>query len=230
MSKKELLLKSEYKFDDLLEIMDILRAPDGCPWDREQNHQSIRKELIEETYEAIEGIDSLDDKIMCEEFGDMLLQIVFHANIAKDRGSFDIDDICDGICKKLIYRHPHVFGDVDVENSEQVLKNWDELKKKEKGQQSKADVLLSVSKALPSLMRAQKLVKKSGIECDESKVIENIEALLNDYKTQAKSVKSEILGDILFECAKLGNCEKIDLEKALFDKNDRFCVKNTKNL
>ena len=134
MSKKELLTKSNYKFEDLLEIMEILRAPDGCPWDREQTHQSIRKELIEETYEAIEGIDCNSDEMMKEEFGDILLQVVFHANIAKDRNAFNIDDICDGICKKLIYRHPHVFGDIEVENSTEVLKNWDELKKKEKGQ------------------------------------------------------------------------------------------------
>lgn len=101
--------------------------------DREQNHKSIRKGLIEETYEVVEGIDKSDDKIMCEELGDLLMQVVFHAAIARDENAFDLNDICTGICKKLIYRHPHVFADVSVENSAQVLKNWDELKKAEKG-------------------------------------------------------------------------------------------------
>ncbi|MBQ8605728.1 MAG: MazG family protein [Clostridia bacterium] len=230
MSKQELLKKTNYKFEDLLEIMQILRAPGGCPWDREQTHQSIRKELIEETYEAIEGIDSLDDKIMCEEFGDMLLQIVFHADIANERGAFNIDDICDGICKKLIYRHPHVFADVDVENSEEVLRNWDELKKKEKGQQNKADVLLSVSKALPSLMRAQKLAKKSGIEYSENQVIESIESITQKLKNCESNEKERLLGELLFECGKYANCNKLDSEKALYDKNDSFCAENIKNI
>ena len=219
--------KTEYKFEDLLETMDILRAPGGCPWDREQSHQSIRKELIEETYEAIEGIDAGDDEIMCEELGDILLQVVFHANIAKDRGAFDIDKISDGACKKLIYRHPHVFGDISVENSDEVLRNWDELKKKEKKQESKADVLLSVSKALPSLMRAQKLSKKAGVCDSPEQIIENMEKLLQAAKSGQGTDISDVLGQMLFECGKLGNCYKVDLEQALYICNDSFCAKNT---
>ncbi len=229
MSKQQLLSKTDYNFDDLVEIVDILRMPGGCPWDMEQTHQSIRKGLIEETYEVVEGIDSSDDDIMCEELGDLILQVVFHASIAKDRKAFDIDKICDGICKKLIYRHPHVFADVNVENSEEVLINWDELKKKEKGQKNKADELLSVSKALPSLMRAQKLIKKSGNECKEKDVIESIENTITQIKS-GKSEKSELISDILFDCAKLGNCYKLDLEQQLYDKNDSFCAENTKNI
>ena len=230
MSKKELLNKNDYKFDDLVEIVDILRAPGGCPWDMEQTHQSIRKGLIEETYEVIEGIDASDDEIMTEELGDLILQVVFHASIAKDRNAYDIDKICDGICKKLIYRHPHVFADVSVENSQQVLKNWDELKKKEKGQKSTADELLSVSKALPSLMRTQKLIKKSKTDVEELSSIDNIENMLSKLKNAADVEKEDILGDILFECGKLGNVYKSDLEQVLFDKNDRFCDKKTKNV
>lgn len=230
MSKAELLKKEKYNFQDLLEVMDILRGPDGCPWDREQNHQSIRKELIEETYEAIEGIDTLDDKIMCEEFGDMLLQIVFHANIAKERGSFDIDDICNGICKKLIYRHPHVFADTLVENSAEVLKNWDELKKLEKGQKSKADVLSSVSKALPSLIRAQKLVKKSGIEVSKNASLENMENIIDKIKNDVNNDRDELIGQLLFECSKIGNIYKSDLEQLLYIQNDKFCCQNNKNI
>lgn len=224
MIKASLLQKENYKFDDLLEIMEILRSPDGCPWDREQDHKSIRKSLIEETYEVIEGIDSSDDKIMCEEFGDLLLQVVFHANIAKDRGAFDIDSICDGICKKLIYRHPHVFSDVTANTSDVVLKNWEELKKKEKGQKSKADVLSSVSSALPSLMRAQKLIKKSEIEIDKAESLNRITEL-----SQNSDINETDIADILFEVCKLANVNKIDLEQVLYEKNDRFCKENIGN-
>lgn len=224
MSKASLLQKENYKFDDLLEIMEILRSPDGCVWDREQDHKSIRKSLIEETYEVIEGIDASDDKIMCEELGDLLLQVVFHAAIAKGRGAFDIDDICDGICKKLIYRHPHVFSDVSADTSDVVLKNWEELKKKEKGQKSMADVLSSVSSALPSLMRAQKLIKKSEIETDEKASLLKISELANGFDG-----KDTDLAQILFEVCKVANLHKFDLEQALYEKNDSFCKENIGN-
>lgn len=229
MTKKDLLEKTEYKFQDLLAIIEILRAPDGCPWDREQTHQSIRRELIEESYEVIEGIDSDNPEIMCEELGDLLLQIVFHASIAKDAGRFDIDSICDGICKKLIYRHPHVFSDVVAETSEKVLENWDELKKKEKKQKDTADVLNSVSHALPSLMRGQKLVKKSGIETDFDKSCENIGLIVGELKNAEGNAAGEVLGRLLFECCKLGQCKKVDLEQALYLQNDVFCAENQKN-
>lgn len=231
MSKNEILLNKEtYNFEDLVEITELLRAPDGCPWDREQDHKSIRKGLIEETYEVIEGIDKSDDKIMCEELGDLLLQIVFHASIAKSENSFDIDNVCDGICKKLIYRHPHVFGDVCADTSDIVLKNWDELKKKEKGQKSKADVLSSVSSALPSLMRAQKLAKKAELEYTEKQVTDNIADLTDNIKSASADDKEELISELLFECGKLGNIYKIDLEQALYNKNDRFCAENSKNI
>ena len=230
MTKTELLNKSSYDFNDLLEITELLRAPDGCPWDREQDHKSIRKSLIEETYEVVEGIDKADDKIMCEELGDLLLQIVFHASIAKDEGAFDINNVCDGICKKLIYRHPHVFGNVDAATSDIVLKNWDELKKKEKGQKSKADVLSSVSSALPSLMRAQKLAKKAELEYTENDVIDSIAKLTENIKSAKVCDKETLLSELLFECGKLGNIYKIDLEQALYNKNDSFCAENIKNI
>ena len=226
MSKKSLLEKEKYGFDDLCEIIDILRAPGGCPWDREQTHRSIRKSLIEETYEAVEGIDSDDNKIMCEELGDLLLQIVFHAAIARDENAFDMDDICTGICKKLIYRHPHVFSDVSAETSEEVLRNWDELKKKEKGQQTKSDVLQSVSRALPSLMRAQKLSKKSGEQTELSDICDSIAKAAHKLKDETDD---GVLGELLFNAARLGNLKKADLEQVLYDENERFCQKFTKN-
>ena len=125
-------IKDCYKFEDLLRIMEILRAPDGCMWDREQDHHSIRRNFIEETYEVCEAIDDEDTEHMKEELGDVLLQVVFHTQMEKEKGTFDIDDVADGICKKLIFRHPHIFGNVEVASSEEVLRNWDDLKRKEK--------------------------------------------------------------------------------------------------
>lgn len=223
MSKETLLAKENYNFDDLVEIVDILRAPGGCPWDMEQTHKSIRKGLIEETYEVIEGIDKDDTDIMKEELGDLILQVVFHASIDD---KFDIDDVCDGICKKLIYRHPHVFADTVAKTSDVVLKNWDELKKKEKGQKSKAEVMQSVSPALPSLMRAQKLVKKSEIDNDFDEVIANIKSAVADLEGKNPTAISQIL----FECARVGNILNRDLEQDLFDKNDEFCHKICKKV
>ena len=130
--KEELLSKNEYDFEDLVKIMTILRSPEGCPWDREQTHQTIRRDLLEETYELIEGIDKDDPEMLREELGDVLLQVVFHSNIAKDKGNFSINDVCNDICRKLIIRHPHVFGDVKVKDSENVLANWDAIKKETK--------------------------------------------------------------------------------------------------
>jgi len=218
MSKESLLKKENYNFDDLVEVVEILRAPGGCPWDAEQTHQSIRKSLIEETYEVVEGIDKNDDDIMTEELGDLLLQVVFHASIAKGDGRFDLDSICDGICKKLIYRHPHVFSDVVADTSDVVLKNWEELKKKEKGQKNKAEVLNAVSSALPSLMRAQKLIKKSEIDNDRSGIISAVRACADRLKAGDDSA----LTDAVFECARLANTAGIDLEQELYNKNDSF--------
>ena len=154
--------KEKYNFNDLLRIMEILRAPDGCMWDREQDHQSIRRNFIEETYEVCEAIDEQDTEHLKEELGDVLLQVVFHAQMEKEKGVFDIEDVADGICKKLIYRHPHIFGSVEVGSSEEILRNWDELKRKEKHQKSDTDTLKSVAKSLPGLIRAEKLQKKAA--------------------------------------------------------------------
>ncbi len=226
MSKESLLKKENYNFDDLCEVVKILRAPDGCPWDAEQTHKSIRKGLIEETYEVVEGIDKDDAEIMNEELGDLLLQVVFHAVIGAENGRFDINSICDGICKKLIYRHPHVFSDVVADTSEVVLKNWEALKQKEKGQKSKAEVLNAVSSALPSLMRAQKLIKKAEIKNERDSIIEQIKA--NTARLEAGD--NTAAADIVFECARLANTASLDLEQELYNKNEQFLLENcTKN-
>ena len=154
--------KEKYNFNDLLRIMEILRAPDGCMWDREQDHQSIRQNFIEETYEVCEAIDEQDTEHLKEELGDVLLQVVFHAQMEKEKGVFDIEDVADGVCKKLIFRHPHIFGTVEVASSEEILRNWDELKRKEKHQKTDTSALESVAKSLPGLIRAAKLQKKAA--------------------------------------------------------------------
>ena len=134
-------VKKSYDCRDLAEIVRILRHPGGCPWDQEQTHQSIRRNFLEEAYEAAEAIDQGDTDGLKEELGDVLLQVYFHTSIEEDAGRFTLDDVADGVCKKLIYRHPHVFGDVSVGSTGEVLSNWEELKKKEKHQSTQADVL-----------------------------------------------------------------------------------------
>ena len=133
--------KDKYSFDDLVEIVSLLRAPGGCPWDREQTHQSIKKNLIEEGYELIEAIDGGNPEKIADESGDLLLQVVFHAIIGKDSGEYEINDVTDAICRKLIHRHPHVFGEVEVADSGEVLKNWDAIKRADREQSSIAEEL-----------------------------------------------------------------------------------------
>lgn len=140
-----------------------MRGEDGCPWDREQTHKSLKKALIEESYEVIDAIDQDDDNSLIEELGDVLLQVVFHASIGKEDGYFDIGDVIEGICNKMISRHPHVFKDADgLNSSEDVLIKWDELKKKEKGYNSVVDELKGITKGLPALLRAHKIQEKAS--------------------------------------------------------------------
>lgn len=203
MNKVELLkAKDRYTVGDLVTIMEVLRSENGCPWDREQTHESIRSNFIEETYEVIEAIDTADTPLLREELGDVLLQVVFHARISEESGDFTFDDVADEVCRKLIVRHPHVFGDVNVENSAEVLVNWDKIKEETKQRESVTDKLTSVSRALPSLMRATKIAKKAG-------------------KAGYGKPLDHVVGDMLFDIATLCNENGIDPEKALFDACDR---------
>ena len=156
--------QGKYQYSDLLAIMDLLRSENGCPWDKEQNHESIRKNLIEETYEVCDCIDRHDRDGLIEELGDVLLQVVFHAKIASDEGQFDQSDVTDRICRKLILRHPHIFGDVKADTSAEVLKNWDEIKRKEKAQKTLTEAMEQVPACLPALMRAQKIQHKAALK------------------------------------------------------------------
>lgn len=230
MTKEELLNKKEYGFDDLVAVIKILRAPGGCPWDAEQTHKSIRRDLLEETYELIEGIDKDDAGMLREELGDVLLQVVFHADIAEDEGRFGISEVCSDICKKLIVRHPHVFGDVTVNGTEGVLANWDSIKRETKHQKSDTEVLRSISPAMPALMRADKLGKKArkmGFDFDDSeeamqKVFEEAKEASEAYASGDKAASEEEFGDLLLAVVNAARLAGVDAEKALYNANEKF--------
>lgn len=220
--------KDFYGVKDLEEIVAILRAPGGCPWDAEQTHESVRREFLEETYEVVEAIDEGDSDHLKEELGDVLLQVVFHAQMEREAGRFDLEAVADGICKKLIYRHPHVFGQVEVSGTDQVLENWDQLKRKEKGQNSHTDALNSVARSLPALWRAEKVQKKArkaGFDWDEaSGPMDKLYEELDELKTamEEQSNIEEELGDLLFAAVNLSRFVKVDCEKALTAATDKF--------
>ena len=205
--KKKEFIKEHYTFDDLTAIMALLRSEDGCPWDRAQDHRSIRKNLIEECYEAVEGIDRDDRALLCEELGDVLLQIVFHAQISADRGSFDIDDVVDGVCRKMIRRHPHIFGDARAADPADAYARWEEIKRSEKGSSSACESMEGVAKTLPSLMRTQKLLKKvekAGLF--EEGDLDRGDALMSAY----------------FGLCRAANAAGIDLEERAYAENEQY--------
>ena len=222
--------KPKYGFEDLLQIMKMLRAPGGCPWDREQTHKSIRQNFIEETYEVIEAIDTEDKELLKEELGDVLLQVVFHSEMESEVGSFDINDVCDGICKKLIVRHPHIFADVKADTTDEVLSNWDKIKMQTKSQKTQSDAMDSVSKSLPSLMRSEKLQKKAakvGFDWPDvsgalQKVEEETQELKKAIEDGDKKGMEEELGDLLFSVVNVSRFLKVDSEEALYHACDKF--------
>lgn len=222
--------KDHYNIDDLLEIMKILRLPEGCPWDREQTHESIRQNFIEETYEAIEAIDTKDTELLKEELGDVLMQVVFHALMEEEAGKFDFSDVADGVCHKLIIRHPHVFGNVVAADSDQVLKNWDAIKMETKAQKTQSEVMDSVSKALPALMRSQKVQKKAakaGFDWEDisgalDKVSEETEELKQAIDNSSQEHCLEELGDLLFSVVNVSRFLDLDSEYALTVACDKF--------
>ena len=207
----EMKNKEKFTADDLRKIMEILRSENGCPWDREQTHISIRQDLLEEAYETAEAIDCESDEMLCEELGDVLLQVMFHSRIAEEEGRFTVDDVYTGVCKKMIERHPHIFGDVSVNSVDDVLTNWDAIKQYSKNRSSLSEQLDGVCKALPALMLASKYVSKSlksGI---------NIES-----KTNLDVVDEENIGELLFDIVVLAKKNKVDPELALQKKCEKF--------
>ena len=250
--------KETYSLQDLIEILRILRAPGGCPWDRAQTHLSDRRNFLEEAYEAAEAFDRDDPALMCEELGDMLMQVLFnihiedlHEHIAQllahegdmlmqvlfnihieeDAGRFTTDDVTDHICKKLIFRHPHVFGTAAADTSEEVLVNWEALKRQEKGQQTTADAMDAVARSLPALWRADKLqskAAKAGFEfADVSGALDKLDEETRELREAVERGTnfSEELGDVLFAAVKAGRFLSVDPEDALNATCEKFIAR-----
>lgn len=222
--------KERYNVNDLIDIVEILRSPGGCPWDIEQDHKSIRRDFLEETYEVIEAINKDDRDGLLEELGDVLLQVVFHAQIEREKNSFDLNDVADGVCKKMIERHPHVFGNVNATTSEQVLENWDVIKKQTKQQKSQTESMLSIPREFPALMRADKVQKKAakvGFDWDSvdgaiDKVSEELAELKEAITMGVVDNANEELGDLLFSVVNVSRFINVDSEEALTKATDKF--------
>lgn len=225
---KAILGKADYNVYDMAEIVRILRSENGCPWDKVQTHKTIRKDLLEETYEVMEAIDCDSPEMMQEELGDVLLQVIFHTVLESEQGHFELDDVTNDVCRKLIIRHPHVFGDVNVDGVDDVLRNWDSIKMDTKGQETFTDTLKSVPKNFPALMRAQKLGKraaKSGFDFESAQQafdglkseVEETEAVLGD-----KEKAAEELGDLMFSCVNVARKLDLDAEELLSQANEKF--------
>ena len=214
--------------DDLKRIMELLRAPEGCPWDREQTHQSIRRNMLEEAYEVAEAIDEESPEHLKEELGDVLLQVVFHARMAEEAGQFTFDDVVDGICKKLVFRHPHVFGSVNAADADGALTTWEAQKREEKGQKTAGDTLDAVARSLPALMRAEKIqakAAKAGFDWEcVGPVLDKIseEARELEQAVRDQSNMEEELGDLLFVTVKAGRFLGLDSELALHAACEKF--------
>lgn len=223
--------KDSYDVNDLVEIVRILRSPGGCPWDAEQTHESIRRDFLEETYEVAEAIDEGSTEHLKEELGDVLLQVALHTRIEEEQGNFNLNDVADGVCKKLIYRHPHVFGDVSVSGTGEVLTNWDALKRKEKHQATHTDALNSVARSLPAFWRAEKVqkkAKKAGFDWpDVSGALDKLSEELTEFKAavaENTNVEEE-LGDLLFSAVNAARFVKVDPETALQKATEKFIAR-----
>ncbi len=217
-------------FQDLINVMGTLRGEEGCMWDLEQTHESLKRYLIEECYEVIEAIDEEDDEKLIEELGDVLLQVVFHAQIGREDGYFNINDVIGSITNKMISRHPHIFSDVKVKNTDEILDNWDEIKKKEKSMETYTDELKHVPKCLPGLLRADKVQRKAGkvgfdwndVEPAMDKILEELQEIKDVYKGSDVSRIQEEVGDLIFATVNIARLLDIDPEFAVNYTIDKF--------
>ena len=217
--------------DKLIETVRILRSPEGCEWDRAQTHKTLRPNMLEEAYEAVDAIDTGDMKHLKEELGDVLLQVLLHSQIADDEGVFNLDDVAKGLNEKLIHRHPHVFGDIKVNSTDEIIDNWDKLKKEEKPHRKSA--MDGISKSQSALMSAQKISKravKKGFEWpDEKTLYECIKSEFEEFQDAIKENNpehaEEEMGDILFAVVNLARWNKIDAEQALLKANKKFMAR-----
>ncbi|NLZ53461.1 MAG: nucleoside triphosphate pyrophosphohydrolase [Thermoanaerobacteraceae bacterium] len=221
---------SKRTLDDLVEIMAKLRGTPGCPWDKSQTHETLKPYIIEEAYEVIDAIERNNKQDFIEELGDLLLQIVFHSRLAEERGEFDIGDVIEGVCEKMIRRHPHIFGDVNVEGTDEVLENWEEIKLEEKAMKSEAESMMNLPKTLPALMKAFKVQDKAarvGFDWDEvsgalDKVYEELDELKEVYNAGNSDKIREEMGDLLFACVNVARFLEVEPELALNDAVKKF--------
>lgn len=224
----------KYSFNDLISIMEKLRGLGGCPWDAKQTHQSIKKCMIEETYEVVEALDTGNMKDVYDELGDLLLQVVFHAQIAKENEDFDINDVTNAICAKLIRRHPHVFSDEKIQTADEVINRWDEIKKVERKQKLTSETLESVAVCLPSLMRAQKIqskASKTGFDWpDVNGALDKIHEETSELEEAIKKGTNieEELGDLLFSVVNVSRFIGVDSEEALYKSINKFISRFSK--
>ena len=217
--------------EKLIETVRILRSPNGCEWDRAQTHKTLKPNMLEEAYEAVDAIDSGDTANLQEELGDVLLQVLLHSQIADDEGEFTLDDVAKELNEKLIHRHPHVFGNIKVSSTQDIIDNWDKLKKEEKKDRKSA--MDGISKSQAALMSAQKISKravKQGFEWpDENSLYECIQSEIKEFKEaeleQNKDHMEEEMGDILFAIVNLARWNKIDAEQALLKANKKFATR-----
>lgn len=224
--------KDTYTIEDLVKIVALLREPDGCPWDRAQTHESIRKNFIEETYEAVEAINKKDASMLKEELGDVLLQVLLHAQMETEAGRFTFDDVVNDIAQKLVFRHPHVFGSRTASNEAQALESWNDAKAVEKQYHSAADRLTAVPKELPALMRAQKVqsrASKCGFDWPQgateqvlSKIPEECAELKAAMDAKNTPAMQEELGDLLFSVVNAARFAGLDAEETLTASTDKF--------
>lgn len=223
-------IKDHYTMEDLIRLITVLRSPGGCPWDRKQTHESIKKNFIEETYEAIEAINKKDTQGLREELGDVLLQIMLHCEMEREKGSFDFNDVVNELCQKLVERHPHVFSGSSAANSAEALDRWDEVKRKTKGIKKQSESMLKVPREFPALMRAQKVQQKaakagfdwSNAEGAFQKLQEEINELKNALSEGVKDHIDEEFGDVLFSCVNVSRFIGADSEESLTVATDKF--------
>ncbi len=228
---KALREQNSFSFADLCRIVEVLMSENGCPWDREQTHKSIRKNMLEEAYEAAEAIDLNDSKLLCEELGDVMLQVVMHAYMSKTEGEFSMDDVFKGVCNKLIVRHPHVFGTEHIENSAGVLDRWEAIKQETKGRKTVTEELAGISKALPALVRAHKIGKKArkaGFDFADAldaldKAEEEIRELRQAILSGVDADIEEEAGDLFLAAVNTARLAGVDSEEALTKANEKFC-------
>ena len=224
----------EYNVKPITDVMNTLLGENGCPWDKEQTHESLRKNLLEEAHEVVEAIDSNDMVHLKEELGDVLLQVVFHAKLAEQEGQFNLNDVVDAITEKMIRRHPHIFADVKADDAETVLTNWEEIKKKEKagkGETESKSIMNKLPPTLPALMKAEKVQQKAhrvgfdwdDIEGPKAKIVEELDEI--DAAMRGDGDVEEEVGDLLFSAVNLARFAKVDPEQALNRSVQKFVTR-----